>query len=98
MLVLYAQFANTIPIYWWFNLTHMISILADTAPNEQQDLFIRKLLQCCNVFNFMDPVADLKSKEIKRACLNELVDYVTATRGILAEPVYPEIVKMVGEV
>ena len=76
----------------------MISILADTAPNEQQDLFIRKLLQCCNVFNFMDPVADLKSKEIKRACLNELVDYVTATRGILAEPVYPEIVKMVSEV
>ena len=46
----------------------------------------------------MDPVADLKSKEIKRACLNELVDYVTATRGILAEPVYPEIVKMVSSV
>lgn len=45
----------------------------------------------------MDPVADLKSKEIKRACLNELVDYVTATRGILVEPVYPEIVKMVSE-
>lgn len=70
--------------------------ITDTAPNEQQDLFIRKLLQCCNVFNFMDPVADLKSKEIKRACLNELVDYVTATRGILTEPVYPEIVKMVS--
>ena len=47
------------------------------------------------VFNFMDPVSDLKSKEIKRACLNELVDYVTATRGVLTEPVYPEIVFMV---
>jgi len=44
----------------------------------------------------MDPVADLKSKEIKRACLNELVDYVTATRGILTDQVYPEIVKMVS--
>ena len=43
----------------------------------------------------MDPVADLKSKEIKRACLNEIVDYITATRGVLTEPVYPEIVKMV---
>ena len=43
----------------------------------------------------MDPVADLKSKEIKRACLNEIVDYVTATMGVLAEPIYPEIVKMV---
>lgn len=56
---------------------------------------IKKLLQCCNVFNFMDPVSDVKSKEIKRACLNELVDYITATRGVLTEPVYPEIIKMV---
>lgn len=71
-------------------------MIVDTPPNDQQDLFIKKLLQCCNVFNFMDPVADLKSKEIKRACLNELVDYVTATVGILTEPVYPEIVKMVS--
>lgn len=47
------------------------------------------------VFNFMDPVADLKSKEIKRASLNELVDYITATRGVLTDPVYPEVVKMV---
>lgn len=44
----------------------------------------------------MDPVADLKSKEVKRACLNELVDYITATRGVLTEPVYPEIVKMIA--
>ena len=44
----------------------------------------------------MDPVADLKSKEIKRACLNELVDYITATRAVLTEPTYPEIVKMVS--
>lgn len=43
----------------------------------------------------MDPVTDLKSKEIKRACLNELVDYITATRNVLTEPVYPEIVRMV---
>jgi len=43
----------------------------------------------------MDPVADLKSKEVKRACLNELVDYITATRGVLTEPIYPEVVKMV---
>jgi len=67
---------------------------SDTPASEQQDLFIRKLQQCCVVFNFMDPVADLKSKEVKRACLNELVDYITATRGVLTEPVYPEIVKM----
>lgn len=43
----------------------------------------------------MDPVADLKGKEIKRATLNELVEYITGGRGVLTEPVYPEIIKMV---
>lgn len=44
----------------------------------------------------MDPVADLKSKEVKRACLNEVVDFITANKGVLTELLYPEIVKMVG--
>lgn len=70
--------------------------LKDTVPAEQQELFIKKLQQCCVVFDFMDPVSDLKSKEVKRACLNELVDYITATRGVLAEPVYPEVVRMIA--
>lgn len=43
----------------------------------------------------MDPVADLKGKEVKRCTLNELVDYITGGRGVLTEPVYPEIIKMV---
>lgn len=73
-----------------------LTLLKDTAPSEQQQLFIKKLQQCCVVFDFMDPVADLKSKEIKRACLNELVDYITATRGVLQEPSYPEIVKVIA--
>ena len=70
-------------------------VFIDTPHGEQSDLFIRKLQQCCVVFDFMDPVSDLKSKEVKRACLNELVDYITATRGVLTEPCYPEIVRMV---
>ena len=44
----------------------------------------------------MDPVADLKGKEVKRCTLNELVDYITGGRGVLTEPVYPEIIKMVS--
>lgn len=43
----------------------------------------------------MDPVTDLKGKEIKRNTLNELVEYITAGRGVLTESVYPEIIKMV---
>ena len=30
-------------------------------------------VQCCVGFDFMDPVADLKGKEIKRATLNEVM-------------------------
>lgn len=59
-------------------------------------MFIRKLRQCCVGFDFMDPVADLKGKEIKRATLNEIVDYITAGRGVLTEAVYPEIIRMVS--
>lgn len=47
------------------------------------------------LFDFMDTVTDLKSKEIKRATLNELVDYVSTNRGVLVEPAYPEITDMV---
>ena len=43
----------------------------------------------------MDPVSDLRGKEVKRGTLNELVDYITSERGVLTEPVYPEIVRMV---
>ena len=69
----------------------VIDVTADQAEN----LFIRKLRQCCVTFDFMDPISDLKGKEIKRATLNELVDYISAGRGVLSEAVYPEIIKMV---
>lgn len=70
--------------------------IKDAPPGEQQDLFIKKLKQCSVVFDFMDPVTDLKSKEIKRACLNEIVDYISVTKSCLSEPVYPEIITMVS--
>uniref|UniRef100_A0A667XJ11 Serine/threonine protein phosphatase 2A regulatory subunit n=1 Tax=Myripristis murdjan TaxID=586833 RepID=A0A667XJ11_9TELE len=68
--------------------------LKDAPSTEQQDLFTQKLQQCCMLFDFMDSVTDLKSKEIKRATLNELVDYVSTNRGVLVESAYPEITNM----
>jgi len=76
----------------WF-LLHCI--ILDTPAADQTDLFIKKLQQCCTVFNFIDPVADLKGKEIKRACLGEIVEYITSNRGVLSESIYPEVAKMV---
>lgn len=70
--------------------------LVESSSLEQEELFIRKLRQCCVSFDFMDPVSDLKGKEIKRAALNDLSAYITHGRGVLTEPVYPEIIRMVS--
>ncbi|KAG7509452.1 serine serine/threonine-protein phosphatase 2A 56 kDa regulatory subunit alpha isoform isoform X1 [Solea senegalensis] len=69
--------------------------LKDAPSTEQQELFSQKLQQCCVLFDFFDSVTDLKSKEIKRATLNELVDYVSTNRGVLVETTYPEITNMI---
>uniref|UniRef100_A0A8C2IM60 Serine/threonine protein phosphatase 2A regulatory subunit n=1 Tax=Cyprinus carpio TaxID=7962 RepID=A0A8C2IM60_CYPCA len=66
------------------------------SSTEQHELFMQKLQQCCVMFDFYDTVTDLKSKETKRATLSELVDYVSTNRGVLVEPVYPEITTMVS--
>ena len=67
----------------------------ETPIEQQEKLFIEKLRQCSVIFDFSDCVSDLKSKGIKRACLNEIVDYITVTRNCLTENVYPEIISMV---
>ncbi|CAJ1076965.1 serine/threonine-protein phosphatase 2A 56 kDa regulatory subunit alpha isoform [Xyrichtys novacula] len=69
--------------------------LKDAPSTEQQELFTQKLQQCCVLFDFLDSVTDLKSKEIKRATLNELVEYVSTNRGVLVESTYPEITDMI---
>ena len=40
-------------------------------------------------------MVDVKSKEVKRACLNELSEYITSEKGVLTERCYPEIIQMV---
>lgn len=56
---------------------------------------MKKLQQCCVVFNFEDSTSDVSSKEIKRTFLNELVEYISVTRNALNESVYQPIVSMV---
>lgn len=69
---------------------------ADVPSSEQPELFLKKLQQCCVIFDFMDTLSDLKMKEYKRSTLNELVDYITISRGCLTEQTYPEVVRMVS--
>lgn len=73
-----------------------LPMLKEAAASERESLFIQKLQQCCTVFDFqLDPLSDLKWKEIKRAALNEMIDYITSNRGVITDLIYPEAVRMV---
>lgn len=70
---------------------------SDVPPADQEKLFIQKLRQCCVLFDFVsDPLSDLKWKEVKRAALSEMVEYITHNRNVITEPIYPEVVHMVS--
>lgn len=72
------------------------SCLPDTPVMEREDLFVQKLRQCCVLFDFVsDPLSDLKYKEVKRAGLNEMVEYITHNSDVVTESIYPEAVLMV---
>ncbi|CAB3397825.1 unnamed protein product [Caenorhabditis bovis] len=74
-----------------------LPLIKDTPPSEQNTLVIEKLNQCMYVFDFYDPVVQLKCKEIKRAALNELIDHITTTKGAIVESIYPVVIKMVSK-
>ena len=66
----------------------------EVPPNKRQDLFMEKIAQCNVIFDFTDASGDMKSKEIKRLALHELLDYVANNRQVITEPMYPKVVEM----
>ncbi|VDM09038.1 unnamed protein product, partial [Wuchereria bancrofti] len=80
-----------------YDFTTKRTLVADAPATEQSGLVIQKLQQCQKIFDFYDPVAQLKSKEIKRAALNELIDHITTVKGAITELIYPEVIKMVSK-
>ncbi|KAK2191934.1 hypothetical protein NP493_42g07023 [Ridgeia piscesae] len=74
-----------------------LPLLKDATPAEREELFIQKLRQCMVLFDFVvDTLSDLKWKEVKRAALNEMVEYITQNRGVLTEAIYPEAIEAVS--
>jgi len=55
--------------------------LKDTSSQKRDALFRQKLELCTVVFNFDDPNADKRGKDIKRSTLLELVDFVNNAGG-----------------
>lgn len=66
----------------------------EVPPNRRQELFMQKIDQCNVIFDFNDASGDMKSKEIKRLALHELLDYVANNRQVITEPMYPKVVDM----
>ncbi|CAJ0961441.1 unnamed protein product, partial [Mesorhabditis belari] len=69
--------------------------IADTPPAGKEALFIQKLQQCDVIFDFKeDPLSDIKYKEVKRAALAEVTEYVIFDRDAITEAIYPEAIQM----
>ncbi|PVH97355.1 protein phosphatase 2A regulatory B subunit [Periconia macrospinosa] len=66
----------------------------EVPPNKREELFMSKLDQCNIIFDFNDQTGDMKSKEIKRLALHELLDYVANNRQVITERMYPRVVEM----
>ena len=72
-----------------------LPFLKDAKEDDKEELFIDKLKQCCVLFDFYtDPLSDLKWKEIKRAALNEMVEYLSHNRGFISDAMYKAAVDM----
>ncbi|CAI5950611.1 unnamed protein product, partial [Closterium sp. NIES-65] len=71
-----------------------LPLLKDVGAQEQQALFIRKLRLCSYLFDFNDPMKNVKEKEIKRQTLQELVDYINSGTGKFNEVVFEDITRM----
>lgn len=68
--------------------------LKAVAEAERQPLFLKKLEQCCVIFDFQVLESEASGKEIKRQVLLEIVEYVSSNRGVITEEVYPAVFKM----
>ncbi|KAL1410375.1 serine/threonine-protein phosphatase 2A 56 kDa regulatory subunit delta isoform [Vanrija albida] len=66
----------------------------EVRPEERNDLFIQKLQQCRVVFDFNDASSELRGKQVKAQTLHEMLEYITQQRGVITEPIYPEVVGM----
>jgi len=57
---------------------------------------VRKFKQCSILLDFEDPLADVRSKEVKRACLAELAEFITKPGVLNSEELYMEFMRMVA--
>lgn len=74
----------------------MRGALIEVPPAERNALFLKKLHQCSVIFDFNDASGDMRGKQVKAQTLHEMLEYITTSRGVITEQIYPEIVSMVS--
>ncbi|KAL3320726.1 Serine/threonine-protein phosphatase 2A 56 kDa regulatory subunit delta isoform [Cichlidogyrus casuarinus] len=77
-------------------LFEQLESLEDVPPEKREDLFYKKLQQCCIVYEFAyDQLSDLKDKDNKKFTLNELIAYVANNTDNITERIYPAVVELI---
>lgn len=66
----------------------------DVPSSEKMNLFISKLSLCCVVFDFNEPSKNTTEKDLKRATLIELLDFVASNPSRYTEPAIVAMCKM----
>lgn len=73
-----------------------LPLFRDVPVSERQNLFLRKLQNCCHLLDFSDTLKSVREKEIKRQTLMELVEFIQSGSGKLTEICQEEMIKMVS--
>ncbi|KAG8386677.1 hypothetical protein BUALT_Bualt03G0173900 [Buddleja alternifolia] len=66
--------------------SELLLAFKDVPSSEKMNLFISKLSLRCVVFDFTDPAKNIQEKELKRATLLELHDFLTQNHPKFSEP------------
>jgi len=69
--------------------------LNEVSEEAKVALLIKKLRQCCIIYDYSDPAVEVEGKVIKESTLEEILNYFEKRQEI-ADPVYPEVVRMVS--
>lgn len=68
--------------------------ITDVPAKDRPALIVEKLRQCSATFDFTIALNDIRSKDIKRSALNELIEYFSNPNNGIPAQVYPEMVQM----
>ncbi|CAI9780070.1 unnamed protein product [Fraxinus pennsylvanica] len=77
-------------------VVEVLPMMKDVQLSDRHVVFIRKLQNCCIMFDFSDTMKSAREKEIKRQTLAELVDLVQTGSCKMNEIMQDELVKMIS--